>query len=200
MKNNNKIYIILLIFALLSFFLIVFFIWPLTSEIEKNSNDLISAKNNEIALSAQINEAENFKKNYQAYKPNLDEIDRLFVDPDNPVDFIQFLEDTASAYKITSKISLPPSSQNYQGTSQNFIIFQFSSSGNFSAVSNFLKKIESSPYLIEIENLTIQNSQEAALASSALGKKSGAANITKDYSLREVSAAFTIKVFTNAVK
>jgi hypothetical protein len=109
MKNKSKIYIILLIFALVSLFLVIFFIWPLFKEIERNSKDLISAKNNIVTLGAQINETENFKNNYGTYKPNLEKIDQLFIDADNPVDFIEFLENTASSSKITSQISLPPS-------------------------------------------------------------------------------------------
>ena len=192
MKNNNKIYII---FTLASLFLVLFFIWPLLKEIEKNSKDLISAKNNMVTLGAQINETENFKKNYETYKPNLEKIDQLFIDTNNPVDFIKFLEDTASSSQITSQISLPPSSQGSQqgpkGTLQNFIIFRFSSKGGFPEVLNFSKSIEAGPYLIEIENLTIQNSETPASGAPA----NGVPNVSKDYSSRKVDAAFTIKAF-----
>ena len=194
MKNSNKIYIILLIFTLVSLFLAVFLILPLSKEIEKNSKDLISAKNNMAILLAQVDGIENFKKNYETYKPNLEKMDQLFVDPNNPVDFIKFLEDTAFSSQITSQISLPPSSQNIQkkskGALQDFIILQFSSKGNFSEVSNFLKEIESGPYLIEIENLTIQNSQTPTSGSSK------DKTVSKDYSSREVDVTLAIKVFT----
>lgn len=185
MNSNNKIYIISSVFALAALLLFVFYIWPISKEIEQNSQDLISAKNDITTLGAQINETENFKKNYATYKPNLDKIDGLFIDPKNPVDFIKFLEDTASASQITSQISLPPSSEN----SPQFVIFQLSSRGSFSGVLNFSKKIEAGPYLIEIENLTIQNSQ-------GLTNGGGAVSFPKDYSSRIVDAIFTIKVFT----
>lgn len=186
MKNSNKIYIILLIFTLTSLFLVVLFVMPILQDIEKNSKDLTSAKDNIVALSAQTNETENFKNNYETYKPNLEKIDQLFVDPNNPVDFIEFLENTASSSQITSQISLPPSSVDSQPASQNFIIFQFASKGSFSDVLNFAEKIETGPYLIEIENLTIQDSEEST---------SGHSNISRDSS-RKVDGAFTIKVFT----
>ena len=177
-NNNNKIYIISSVFILVSLFLVLFFIWPLFKEIEKNSYDLVLARNNIIALEAQNNETKNFKNNYSTYKPNLDRIDQLFVDPNNPVDFIEFLESTASSSQVTSQISLPPSSSG----SKQFIVFQIISKGNFSNMMDFSKKIESGPYLIEIDNLTIQNS----------GEKS----VSKDYSLRSVNATLMIKVFT----
>jgi hypothetical protein len=160
--------------------LIIFFIWPLFNEIERNSEDLVSARNNIINLNAQISETNNFKKNYEIYKPNLEKIDRLFVDPRNPVDFIEFLENTASEFKITSKISLPPSLNSSQ-----FIIVQFASKGSFSNTLNFVKTIETRSYLIEIEDLEIQNSDQ--------NQKNN--NIFINYPSRNVDATFTIKAF-----
>lgn len=174
MKNNNRIYTILSIFILVSLFFVIFFIWPLFNGIKKNSSDLISAKKSMVALISQISETQNFSNNYADYKTNLDKIDQMFVDPANPVDFIRFLENTALKNQITSQISLPSSSKSSKNIAQNFIIFQFSSKGSFSEMLAFVKQIESGPYLIEIENLTIQN----------LGEP-----------LKTVDAAFTIKAF-----
>ncbi len=181
MNNKNKIYTISSIFSAVSLILVLFFIWPLISNISKNSNDLITAKNNIVTLDAQMNEVDKFQQNYKSYKPNFASIDKLFVDPSNPVDFIEFLENTALSHKITSQISLPPASGNPQ-LSQNFIVLQFSSKGSFSDVLNFVGKIEAGPYLLEIENINIQNSQDK--------------NAPKDYSLRKVDAVFNLKVFT----
>ena len=187
MKSNNKIYIILSIFASASLILAVFFIWPVLEEIGNNSKDLISEKNNLVTLAAQNNETDNFRKNYETYRPNLEKIDQLFIDPTNPVDFIKFLEDTATSSQITSQISLQPIPQGLHQSSQNFIIFQFSSDGSFSEMLNFAEKIEAGPYLIEIENLTIQTSEGPAGASPE--------NIYNDYSSRKVDATFAIKAF-----
>lgn len=157
MKENNKIYTISVIFSAASLILAVFFIWPLLEEIEKNSQDLVLAKNNIATLEAQTRETGNFKKNYGDYKPNFEKIDQLYIDSNNPVDFIKFLENTALSSKITSHISLP----SFSGAeNKNFIIFQFSSKGKFLDTQDFLKKIETGPYLIEIENLIIQDLED----------------------------------------
>lgn len=191
MKPSNKIYIISSLFALASLLLLIFFIWPTSKEIEQNSQDLISAKNDIVTLDAQIAETNAFKKNYGNYKPNLDKLDQLFIDPNNPVDFIKFLEDTASVSQITSQISLPPFSQNSQQAAQNFILFQFASKGSFSGVLDFAKKVEAGPYLIELENLTIQNSAVTTSGVSPIA----ALSALKNYSSRTVDATFTIKAF-----
>lgn len=182
MKINNKIYTILITFAIGSLFLVVLFVWPLLKEIKKNSKDLVSAKNNIVTLVAQTIETEKFKNDYKTYEPNLEKIDRLFVDPSNPVDFIKFLETAAYEYQVTSQISLQASSQ----ASRRDIVFQFSSKGGFSQMLNFLKEIENGPYLVEVENLTIQNSQDQAAS-----QKSALADIFS----RKVDAVFIIKAF-----
>lgn len=187
MKSSNKIKITLSVFSLASLLLAVFLIWPLLNEINKNSDDLVLAKKDIVILSAQSDEAENFKNNYELYKLSLEKIDRLFFNPDSPVDFIKFLEDTAASSQIISQISLAPSSAGSNKTSQNFVTFQFSSKGSFSETLNFAKKIETGPYLIEIVSLTIQNSEAIAVESSN--------DVAKNYSFRKVNAAFTIAAF-----
>ena len=184
MKINNKIYIILSIFTLISLFLIVFFIWPLIIEIKNNSNDLIVAKSNLVNLSSQIDQTNNFKKKYSEYKPNLEIIDQLFVDPNNPVIFIEFLEKEALISKITSQISLTTNSKT-SPSSDKYINLQFTTEGIFSNIMSFIKKIEEGPYLIEIEKLTIQNP-----------KKDTQVKIVQEYTSRNIEAIINIKVFT----
>jgi hypothetical protein len=196
MKTNNKIRIILLVFALASLFLVIFFIWPLLKEIDKNSRDLISAGKNIVILAAQSGETENFKNNYESYKPNLEKIDSLFIDPADPVNFIKFLEDTAAGDQVTLQISSPPSSQNSAKKGPNFIMFQFSSKGSFSQMSDFSRKIEMGPYVIEIENLTIQNAEGFPVSASPEDKNISKNIAQKDYSSRNVNATFAIGVFT----
>ncbi|MEK7540954.1 MAG: hypothetical protein AAB529_01820 [Patescibacteria group bacterium] len=176
---SKKINIALIIFVLIVVALIAFFIRPLLAEIKMSSKEAFLEKNNIATLGIQANEIENFEKNYSLYKPDLEKMEQLFIDSKNPVDFIKFLEKTASDLEITSKISLlpPPKKGN-----QNFISFQFFSSGDFSKMLEFSEKLETGPYLIEIKNLTIKNSTEQ--------------NISKNYSPEKVDTLFLIKAFT----
>jgi len=176
-SNNNKIYVILSVFALISIFLAIFLVFPLIKEIKKNSDDLVFSKASMVSLSAQTIETEKFKKDYIRYKVNLDKIDQLFVDAKNPVEFIKFLENTAYNSQVTSKISLPPVS----ATSSQFILLQLSSKGSFTSIFDLVEKIETGPYLIEIGNLTIKESQVDSASKDTLSEK--------------FDATFTIKAF-----
>lgn len=179
MKDNNKIYIIISIFAFVALILIIFFVLPVLKEIRTNSQDLILLKNNILALEEQTKEIENFKNNYDKYKSDLEKIDQLFVDPNNLVDPIKFLESSANDFNLSTKIFLPPFSRVEDG-SIDFINFQITCKGSSLNILNFLKKIEAGPYLIQVENLTIQESQTVAI---------------KDNSPKESSSVFTIKAF-----
>ncbi|MCX6720502.1 MAG: hypothetical protein NTW11_01735 [Candidatus Staskawiczbacteria bacterium] len=167
MINNNKIYINFSIFAGVALLFVIFIIWPLFSGIEKESEDLISAKDNIASLKAQTVETGKFGKDYQNYNANLNKISQMFVDPNNPVDFIEFLESADQEAQITSQISMSPADKANQ-----FIIFQISSKGSFSGFLKFSEILEAGPYLLEIENMNIQNLD------------------------KNVSASFVIKVFT----
>ena len=114
-KPKNQIYITLFVFGLIILSLILFFIFPYFQEIKNDSEALLSGKNNLAFLGDQVSEVEKFKNNYESYKPNLEKIDQLYVDPKNPADFFEFLEKTASDCQVKSDISLSVSSSSKPG-------------------------------------------------------------------------------------
>jgi len=158
METKKKIYIIASAFFLIAMFLILFFIYPLFKEISKKSRELVTQRNNLLFLEGQFNEVEKFKKNYETYRPNLDKIDNLFVDSQNPVNFIEYLEETASASGIELKISAPTILK--EKTSL-YDKFQFSSTGGFSGTLKFIKNLETGPYLVQIQNISIGNIKDS---------------------------------------
>jgi len=179
METKNKIYIITVFFGLIILSLIVFFIFPSFKKIKSNSDDLFSKKQSISILKNQADQVENFKKKYNEYKPNLEKTDQLFIDLENPVNFIKFLEKTASDSGIESEISLSPYSLKENESS---ITFQFFSSGNFLKILEFTKAMESGPYLVEIKNLIIKNSEVK--------------NASKNNLSEIVDATFLIKAFS----
>jgi hypothetical protein len=166
MKRNKKNSTTIFIFSLIALALIIFGAWPLIEGIKKDSEDLISAKNDIANFNVQSIEIENFKNNYENYKTNLEKIDQLFINPSDPVEFIKFLEKTASECEVSMQVSLPPSLSNSETElAPNFIVFQLSLKGDFSNILLFINKIESGSYLIESKDLTIQNQENKNSAS-----------------------------------
>jgi hypothetical protein len=152
MASRKKIYTIILIFFLIAISLILFSVYPLFKEIQKNYEDLMSGKNDSFVMAEEFNEVQNFRQKYEDYRVNFEKIDNLFVDSQNPVEFIKFLEKTASDTQVKLEISSPSFSKDGESS---LAIFRLSSYGDFSKNLSFIRKLETGPYLIRIKNLDI---------------------------------------------
>lgn len=178
MTTKNKIILSIVIFAVLFILLIIFVIYPLFVEIKKNSQAITSQKGNLVALEAKIENLEKFKNLYNEYKPNLEKIDNLFINAEVPVGFISFLEKTSKDCQIEIEIS-PPSTKKTEKDFWTFLTFQIRSISSFPNFLQFLEKLETSPYLIEIQNLNIS-------------KFTGG----EDFSGADAQASLSIKIYT----
>jgi len=176
---KSQIYIISAVFAILIIFLISFFIFPYLEEIKQNSGELVSVKNNLASLGDQVGEVEKFRINYDSYKANLEEIDRLYVDPKNPAGLFEFLEKMAVECQVAMEVSL---AENSSLKTNSFVGFKISSTGEFSKVLKFLEKLETGQYLVEVQDLSISSSEQSGLV--------------KKTSIKQVDANFLIRAFT----
>jgi Tfp pilus assembly protein PilO len=155
-KTNISIVIFLSLIILIN----VFVVYPLLNEIKNNSQWLVSEKDRFLTLNEKIDNLKNFDVSYQDREETLKQIDDLFIDSEVPVDFISFLEKTGKQSSVNVEIT-PFSVGKNNKDSWPFLNFQVTISGPFPSFLMFLEKIENSPYLIEIQNLTISQSAEA---------------------------------------
>lgn len=161
---KNPIYIKIAIFLLADILIIIFGIYPIVKDIKASINELAFGQKNMAFLENQVNEIENFKKNASLYKDNIDKAISMFINSENPVDFIEFLETASSSSEITSEISIPA---NKEDTKSATAIFQISAIGKFSNVIKFLEKIESGNYLVKVQNLTLKKIEDSSLSKTA---------------------------------
>ena len=175
---SEKKTIIFTIFVLIIFVLLVFSIWFVFSKVSEESNNFFEEKNRIIILEKQNKEIESFKSEYDDYLPNLKKIEEMFVDPKNPLSFIEFLEKTSIDANVSLEIS--PLSFLTEGASK-LVVVKLSVKGEFNDLLRFLKSMENGNYLIAIDNLIISNYEE----------KSESANIVK-----KSQASITIKTIT----
>ena len=178
MKNRQKIHFILGISGLFFALLIFLVILPLFSTIQKNARDLLDSKKETVSLVSEIENLGALTKQYQEYEPDFNKINSLFVNSEIPIDFIRFLEKLAVDSRVSAEISLGSGTGGSSSQEQPWpsLYFQLSTESTFLNLSRFLEKIENSPYLTEIQNLSINKTggQESA---------------------KNVSADFLIKVF-----
>jgi len=185
MNFQNKTQTSLIIFCILNIGLIVFLIYPLISDIRKNSQELISAKKDLIVFEAKIRNLEEFNTTYSELEPNFEKAFNLFIDPKAPVRFMESLEKISQDCQLQTEI-LPIQISRAKEDKRSFLPLKITSVGYFPNFLKFLKKIEYSPYLIEIESLNIKRLTEKEIESKEF----------ENLVLGNVKTILNIKVFT----
>lgn len=185
MTQKQKLNLSIIIFGLVYVVLIVFVVSPLLSGIKKNSQDLTFQKQTLASFEAKLENLNRFKALYHEVEPNLEKVSNLLINPEVPVEFIAFLENTASNCQLFIDISsaIPTKAKE---DSWPALIFQINSIGSFPRFLKFLEKLETSPYLIRIQGLSIRRLTESDLQIEAM----------KGFAIGDVRAVFSIKVFT----
>lgn len=181
---KRKIYFLSLLFTFLILLFIFCFIFPLFSTIKKDSLKYLSLKEELASIEQKKRELINIRKTYNDITPGLAKIESLFVDQNEPVEFINFLEKSAQELNLSIQISLlnkEPEKKSWPG-----LYFQIKTAGSFPNFMKFLEKLESSPYLTEVENLIIRRISEIGIKSEELK------NLKPD----DIQATLDIKILT----
>jgi hypothetical protein len=199
----KKIYSIILIFSAIGLSLVVFLIYPAMKGIEDVSEKILSDKNEAANISSEIRELNIFKKKYKDYKPNLEKIDRLFIDLEKPIGFVRFLEKLSLNSIIVSTINFAPLTKNATINELPAVVFNVSARGKFMNVLEFLEKLERGPYLIRIKNMAINPVQKKEKLSSASEENSFdnqgkliQDNVKGSNIINEIEANFLMEVAT----
>ena len=147
--------------------LIIFIIFPLITGIQNDSKELISLKSELSVLEQTKGNAEELKKLSALHQQDAEAINAIFIDPKIPIDFIRFVETTASESGTTLEVSYD----------ENSVSFDIALEGSFSAFLKFLTKLENGPYPLEISSLNIKRTTggkiSATLILSVLAKTNG---------------------------
>ena len=210
----KKIYLSIAMFGIISTLLVVFVMWPLFKEIKAISQNLFLKKNKIVYLSEERENLQKIENLYKTYQSDLDRIENLFVDPEVPIEFIGFLEKSATDSQIKLEISSmtraaakgeneataslttraaarggdEQSSATTKKTEQEpwqSLSAQLLVTGSFSNFSKFLHKLENGPYLIETVDLNTRRLAEKDIQVKELENIPGA----------DTTTVLSIKVF-----
>ncbi len=152
--------------------LVVFLIYPALKDIKSNSIEVLSNREKTAFIHLQSKELDKYSKSLTNYKGNLDKIDQLFIDPKNPVNFIKFLEKTSSDLNIEVSVNLVTPSSKEINSAYHTSSFLINVIGNFQNIIRFSEKLETSPYLLKINSLSINKlvqDEENQKSSNLLG-------------------------------
>ncbi|MFH1820482.1 MAG: type 4a pilus biogenesis protein PilO [Candidatus Nealsonbacteria bacterium] len=171
---NKKAALLLITIIIINLLLVVFLVYPLFQGIRQEANNLISQKAALVELENKQKNIKEFQNAYKSYQSDLEKIDRLFIDAQEPVGFIRFLEAEALKAQITVEIS-PVGVKETKSDLWPSVSFRLQVDGQFSAFMEFLEKIETSSFLLSVSNLDVRK-----LAQDTEGN---------------ISASFLIKVY-----
>ncbi len=176
MTKSREINLSIIGFLAVFILIFVFMVYPLSKNIKNSSQELVSQKKELADLELKIVNLEKFKILYKNFEEILKKIDNLFVSQELPVDFIAFLENTSDEFSLKTEIS-PSAAKKIGGDPWSSFVFQLSSGGSFNNLVKFIKKLENSSYLIEVQNVNISRVAAEKNAPS------------------DIRAVFSIKVF-----
>jgi len=185
-KPEKKIYISLVISIGFFIILISFIISPLMKGIREYSEQLLSEKEKRTSFTEEKRNIQSFEAIYQELEPELEETNNLFVNSKVPIEFINFLEETAANSNISIKVSSVISRDVGKENIWPLLDFHLQSSGPFPNFLRFIEKLENSSYLIEIYDLNIKRLGERDLQSKEL----------IEFSAGDITATFSLIVFT----
>lgn len=152
--KNRSIYFSLILFLIINIFLAAFLVYPTFMQIKKNSQELIAKKNEGHSLVAMAEDLRITESFYEEHQSDFARIDKVFIDAQIPIGFINFLENAASESQLTIEIS----SLNILQDSS--FLFQVATSGSFENSMRFLETLEKGFYMIEIDNFNQKPSKE----------------------------------------
>ena len=153
MAINKKIVVVFLICGLIAVSLVVFVVFPLLGRIKKDSQDIISARENLGIIQNKIDKINSAGAFYNLMEGDLKKIKGFFIDPGTPIELIKFWEKLAAEASVSVDIS-PVSSRNPKNGPWDKIGFQMRIDGSYINFLRFLKKTENGPYLTEIKSLS----------------------------------------------
>jgi hypothetical protein len=182
---KRKIFFILIILILIAFSLMLLLIISLTKDIRKNSEEFLLKRKALASMEREFQEFENFERNSAFYQSNLEKLDNLFLNPEVPIDFIQFLEEESGNLGLLIKI-FPSIVTSRETDPWESIGFQILLTGSFPNSLKFLEKLQTSPWLLEIQRTEVQRISEKELQSEEL----------KDFSLGDVFFSIILKIYT----
>lgn len=185
METKKQIYLFstcLIVIIIASVFLIIA---PLWSQIKTNSKELLLQKTLLATVGQDFGALVKLNKDLLASEKDLARVDKLFVDPEAPIDFVEFLEkeakDSGLGLKISSFYFQPDDSAVWE-----FLGFQVSVAGSFPDALRFLEKLEVSPWLLSFESLDVNR----------FSKEETRASLFENVSEGDVCLILNLKVFT----
>lgn len=177
MNLKNKIIVGLISFLLLFLALFFFVIAPIIYQLRKTGQAMKEQEKTVNSLEKRIAMARDFRSFYNKEKDNFSVLDEIFINPQIPTDFIDFLDETANSYNLNVSYFLTAPAKLGKDLWPS-LGFQIITVGPFSSSTKFIKKLESSIYLLDIQSVEISKAEVNESDASEIGSVKVKTNIS----------------------
>jgi Tfp pilus assembly protein PilO len=153
---NTKLQILLsfLIFLLFTALFLAFVFFPNFKKITLSQGEIFQTLKEIQSLQAKVQKLPEYKQVEGKIISESEKIEKILINSEIPIEFLQHLESTAKDCKVNLKILSLQKEKLLQDNLQALTI-QISVNGKFPDIFCFLKQIENSNYLVQITNLNI---------------------------------------------
>ena len=159
MKNFFRKYGLIIFIGILDVALVLIIIFLPMKAISSDSRLAASLKMKWLSFKDQEQSFEILDKDYQDSLADITVIENSFVSGEEPVEFLNFLEELAGSLGLSFKTNIFVSPKVKQDKWPS-MIFQISGEGKSEKMMQFLDKIEHNSYLAEIIDLSLSQSSK----------------------------------------
>jgi hypothetical protein len=163
-KGEKKYYFYFLICLLADIALILFLVLPLKEKIEANSRVISYQKAILATQDLRLAKIREFRKEENVFQKIEKEILSGFVDPESPIDFLNYLEETAKSLDLSITIFRLEKKPKDSGSFN----LGFKLEGSFENIIKFIKLIENSNFFLEVSNLNFEKKESTTTATVIL--------------------------------
>lgn len=146
------------IFALVG--ILAFLVYPLSRGILSLSREFFIQQRELQTATVNLATAEEFESFEREFQRDMEKNSSLLIDPETPIPFVQFLENSARDSKLS--LTVVPGSVRKQKNDPWFSLdFKVSGQGTYPGTFVFLKKLEYAPFVAELQNVIIEKAGPA---------------------------------------
>ncbi len=170
MKEKTKIITAILISLLIDLLIVLFLVGPTFKGIKQASSDLLYYKKKLALVRGEVANFQDFEAHHQLYLQNLQEMNslvqsQLFIDKEVPLELVSFCQEEALRENLQFQITpLKVSSQEEKEAPFDFLTLRIRLEGEFPHLLRFLKRLENSQWLIQVQQINISKQEDTTEA------------------------------------
>jgi len=169
MKEKNKILLAIVISLIIDLLIILCLVVPAFKEIEQASSKLLYYKKKLALVRGEVANFQDFEAHHKLYLKNLQEMDaliqnQLFIDKEVPLELVSFCEEEASRENLQFEITPLRVPSQKEEAPFDFLTIRIKLEGKFPNLLRFLKRLENSQWLVEVQQINISKQEKVTEA------------------------------------